>query len=248
MPGLKIFVVDDDADVADALAEVLELNGHEVKVAYGSQQAIETFQKEDFDLAFMDVMMPGKNGVESFIEIKKFKPDVKVVMMTGYSVQNLLDQAVEEGVAGVLHKPVAVDDLLTMLADIQRRKNQEVMVLLADPEEGFSGSLTPLLEERGYHVRLAKTLEEVIAAIRAEQIDALVLDLDFSVISGLELYYELKRQSYVLPTILMSSQPTANSEAEAAIKDSDASGILFKPFDPSVLLHSLNKLTVASKG
>ena len=77
MSNLRIFVVDDDADVADALAEVLELNGHEVKVAYDSQQAIDAFQHEDFDLAFMDVMMPGKNGVESFIEIKKFKPSAE---------------------------------------------------------------------------------------------------------------------------------------------------------------------------
>ena len=245
MSNLRIFVVDDDADVADALAEVLELNGHEVKVAYDSQQAIDAFQKEDFDLAFMDVMMPGKNGVESFIEIKKFKPDVKVVMMTGYSVQNLLDQAIEEGACGVLHKPVAVGDLLTTLEEMAKRKDRQVTVLIADPEDNFSGSLTPTLEERGYAVRLARSVEEIVATIRKETIDTLILDLDLSMMSGLELYYELKKESCVVPTILLSSEQKPNAEAQAFLEDPKNSGILFKPFDPSLLLNSLARLILA---
>ena len=62
---LRIFVVDDHKDIADGLADVLRMKGHEVEVAYNGQQAIRIFREKEFDISFMDVMMPGMNGVES---------------------------------------------------------------------------------------------------------------------------------------------------------------------------------------
>ena len=111
---MRIFIVDDHRDVAEGLADVLRMHGHEVEVAHNGEQAIRIFKEQDFDIAFMDVMMPGMNGVESFLEIRKIKPDAKVVMMTGYSVTQLLDQAIENGAYGVLHKPVSMDEVLEL--------------------------------------------------------------------------------------------------------------------------------------
>ena len=104
--SLRILVVDDDADNANSLGELFELEGHRPLVVYDGGAAIAAYLKEDFDIAFMDVMMPGKNGVESFLEIKKLKPLAKVYMMTGYSVEQLLQQAMAGGAMGVFSKPV----------------------------------------------------------------------------------------------------------------------------------------------
>ncbi|MCP4936069.1 MAG: response regulator, partial [bacterium] len=90
MKRIKILVVDDDRDFAESLVFVLEGRGYEVEVAHTGEAAIRKFQNNDFDIAFMDVKLPGKNGVESYMEIRKFKSDAKVVMMTGYSVEQLL--------------------------------------------------------------------------------------------------------------------------------------------------------------
>ena len=62
--SLRILVVDDDADNANSLGELFELEGHRPLVVYDGEAAIAAYLKEDFDIAFMDVMMPGKNGVE----------------------------------------------------------------------------------------------------------------------------------------------------------------------------------------
>nr|MDJ0610797.1 response regulator [Kiloniellales bacterium] len=91
---LKIFVVDDDRDAAEGLGEVLEMFGHQVTLAFDGESAVQIFKEQDFDVSLMDVMMPGMNGVESFLEIRKIKPDAKVFMMTGFSVQQLLTQAI----------------------------------------------------------------------------------------------------------------------------------------------------------
>ena len=58
------------SDHADSLAELLALDGHDVEATYSGEDAVAAFKRTDFDLAFMDVMMPNMNGVESFLEIK----------------------------------------------------------------------------------------------------------------------------------------------------------------------------------
>jgi DNA-binding response OmpR family regulator len=242
MTALKILVVDDDVDVADSLADILELKGHSVTTVYRSSEAIEVFKRETFDVAFMDVMMPGKNGVESFLEIRRARPDARVVMMTGFSVQHLLDQALEQGAAGVLHKPVAVDDVLAMLADLQPPSETKALVLVADSDADFAEDLQRDVMARGHAARIAKTGHEAISIIRDEPVDLLILELDLPVISGLEVYYEMKRLGRLVPTIILGAGPKDQRDAELCLRDPAVSGILFKPFDPSVLMGSLQGL------
>ena len=118
MTKLRVFIVDDDIDFAESLAEVIAKRGHYVEWAHSGEDAVERFRDADFDIAFMDVKLPGMNGVESFIEIRKLKPDAKVMMMTGYSVEHLLLQAVESGALYVLHKPFDIDEVLDALDNV----------------------------------------------------------------------------------------------------------------------------------
>lgn len=109
---LNILVLDDDADNANSLAEVFAMDDHRVIVAYNGQQAIEAFSLNQVDIGFFDVMMPGKNGVDSFIEIKRSHPDAKVYFMTGYSADDLLKKAIDNGAMGVFGKPVDLPKIL----------------------------------------------------------------------------------------------------------------------------------------
>jgi CheY-like chemotaxis protein len=115
--SLNILVVDDDAANADSLAELFSMDNHRVIVAYDGQQAIEAFSLNKVDVGFFDVMMPVKNGVDSFLEIKSKAPDARIYFMTGYSADDLLKQAVEGGALGVFSKPV---DLVHVLAAVEK--------------------------------------------------------------------------------------------------------------------------------
>ena len=112
---LNILVLDDDADNADSLADLFLMEDHKVIVAYNGQQAIEAFSLNKVDVGFFDVMMPGKNGVESFLEIKAAHPDAKVYFMTGYSADDLLKKAIDHGALGVFGKPVDLPRMLDTL-------------------------------------------------------------------------------------------------------------------------------------
>ncbi|MGI9422019.1 MAG: response regulator, partial [Hyphomicrobiaceae bacterium] len=145
MTCLKILVVDNDRDNADSLAELFELEGHEVATAYNGQDAIDIYKEQDFDVAFMDVMMPGKNGVESFLEIRRIKPDATVYMMTGYSVEQLLQQATDNGALGVLKKPLDIQDVMGALANVL----PEGVVLVANSDQGLGQQLRELIGSTG---------------------------------------------------------------------------------------------------
>ncbi len=109
---LNILVVDDDAANAESLAELFVMEDHRVIVAYDGEQAIEAFSLNKVDVGFFDVMMPKKNGVDSFMQIKRTHPDARVYFMTGYSADDLIDTAVKGGALGVFSKPVDLGRLL----------------------------------------------------------------------------------------------------------------------------------------
>jgi two-component system, NtrC family, response regulator HydG len=116
MRPARVMIVDDDRDLAESLAEMLELQGHTVQVASNGQEAVERHRKAEFDITFMDVRMPIMNGVDSFFEIRKLKPDAKIVMMTGFK-EAIVTRALEAGAAGLLNKPF---DIETMLAIVDK--------------------------------------------------------------------------------------------------------------------------------
>jgi two-component system, NtrC family, response regulator HydG len=118
MRKLQILVVDDDRDFSESLADILELQGYEVQIAYSGEDAVRKLKEYNFDITFMDMNLPGKNGVESFLEIRKFNPNARVVIMTAYSANRLLDEVVENGAWGVIHKPFDIGHVLEMLGKI----------------------------------------------------------------------------------------------------------------------------------
>jgi len=105
----RVLVVDDDCDHAESLADVIEMRGHEARVANSGEEALDMFRNDDFDFVLLDVKLPGINGVETFLEMRKIRPTAQVMLMTGYSVEQLVAQAIEGGALGVLHKAVRRD-------------------------------------------------------------------------------------------------------------------------------------------
>ena len=105
----EIMVVDDDTDLRTALQDILIGKGREVVSAKGGFQAIEMASEGNIDLIFMDIRMPGMDGVVAFLKIKEILPECIVVMMTGNAVESLIEQALSEGAKTCLSKPVSIE-------------------------------------------------------------------------------------------------------------------------------------------
>jgi two-component system response regulator HydG len=235
---LRILVVDDDRDNADSMAELFAMEGHAVTVAYSGEEAISAYQSGNFDLAFMDVMMPGKNGVESFLQIKRLKPGAKVYMMTGYSVEQLLQQAIDNGALGVLSKPVDIDKAM---AAIEAAKPKGI-VLVAEDDPDFGPQVQQLVASSGRSCELVTNGHEALARLSRGGVDVLILDLNMPLINGIEVYSELRKNGRAVPTVIITACRDHYKDALDALSDVVTTGILNKPFDPSVLLEKLQRL------
>ena len=115
----KILVVDDDQSILSIFEYILQEAGYVTETASDGFEAIEKIKNiADIDLLFMDVKMPGMSGIETFKEIQKIKPRLLVVMMTGYSVDELLKEAFELGAYGVIYKPFDMEEVLSIIDKI----------------------------------------------------------------------------------------------------------------------------------
>ena len=230
----RIFVLDDDVDHAESLADVLQMHGYSVALSFTGEDGVARFREEDFDLVLMDVKLPGMNGVETFFEFKKIRPHARVLLMTGYSVEQLVAQAVENGALGVLHKPFGPAELL---AAIERAKPRG-MVLVADDDPDFASSIAPLLEQNGFRVEIARHGKEAFDKATAPGINCLILDLRMPLLSGLDVYLKLRERARVVPTVFVTGYADEEHAALARIRHF-TEGILIKPFDPTELLRAV---------
>ena len=235
---LSILVVDDDMDNAMSLAELFEMEGHRVQVVHSGEAAIEAYRTAQFDIAFMDVMMPGKNGVESFLEIKKLRPHAKIYMMTGYSVDQLLRQAIDRGAMGVFSKPVDIGKVLTVLKDISPRG----IALIAEDDPDFGPMLQTFISATGRNCALVTNGQEALDTVRRGGVSVLILDLKMPLIDGIGVYTTLRKEGRTVPTIIITGNGAAYADTLDALRDVAITGILNKPFDPVDLLSRLDKL------
>ena len=234
----RILVIDDDQDHAESIADILSMRGYSVDAAFSGEAGVKIFRDQDFDMVFMDVKLPGMNGVETFFEFRKIRPDAKVMMMTGYSLEQLIAQAIENGALGVLHKPFAIAELLQVLDQVKPRG----VVLVADDDPEFADSLRPILAQNGYEVVIASTGQEALEKAGGPGVNCLVLDLAMPLLTGMEVYRKLRDSGKAIPTIFVTGYPGEKNAALAGPRPVDG-GILLKPFDPRDLIHAIAAVT-----
>ena len=237
MAPISVFIVDDDKDLAESLSIALEGSGCEVEIAYTGEEAVRIFREKDFDIAFMDVKLPGMNGVESFLEIKKIKPGAKVVMMTGYSVEQLIEQALDHGAWGVLYKPI---DMKILLEHLERIDEQGILVVDDDPD--FAESTRDFLTQHGYRVFVAYNGEEAISCLHSKAIDILVLDLRMPILNGLKTCMQLNKEGITVPTIIVTAYADKEKRAVKVLCSMPFCGLLKKPFDPKDLIDAIKRI------
>ena len=121
-----VLLVDNDDGISVRLEGVIEDVGYLVCGVEDGYQDIELVKQIDFHWVFMDIRMPGLNGVETYLEIKKISPSSKVVMMTGFSNGELVKNALDEGVHSLIHKPFKVSRIIDTLRGVL--KTETVLV------------------------------------------------------------------------------------------------------------------------
>ena len=112
----RVLVVDDEASIRDLLAKTLALAEYDVDVAPDGRAALERMRMYPYDLLIADLKMPGMDGLSVIREAKRYKSDLPVIIITGFSTESSAIEAVNLGVAGYLTKPFRVPQVLAAAA------------------------------------------------------------------------------------------------------------------------------------
>lgn len=116
---MKVLIVDDNILTRDMIKDILQDMSHQVVGEAGNfDEAVKTFRELSPELVLLDLIMPGKTGLEVLEELKLINPAAKVIMVTAVQQDEINKKLFEKGAAAILHKPFSYDELEAVLKQV----------------------------------------------------------------------------------------------------------------------------------
>lgn len=235
----RILLVDDNQDLADNIAEILESEGYSTIVAHDPESALEAASTTSFDVALLDVRLPGMDGVSLFCELQRTHPHATYLLMTAFARDERIAEAEKAGIGAVLAKPIPIEQMLALLPP---PASDLPAVLLVEDDEALANNLRELLSGHGYPVDAAATLAEARDRLAELRPSAVVVDIHLPDGDGTELAKELCRVPGLTVIVMSGYDPERTGEA-VRVACGEGTSFLPKPFDVAHLLRALDGIT-----
>ena len=134
----KVLLVDDEEEFIDLMSQRLETRGLKVVTVASGEDAVSRVVDQSFDVAVVDLAMPGIDGIETLKQIKAERPDIEVIMLTGQATVKSGIEAMKHGACDFLEKPV---DLNVLMEKIWAAKRERMRVLEKRSDEEMKNIL-----------------------------------------------------------------------------------------------------------
>jgi DNA-binding NtrC family response regulator len=122
----SLLIVDDENVVRDSLGKWFEEEGYSVDTANSGREALMKLPRQRWDLALLDIKMPGMDGLELHRKMREVDPDIIVIIMTGYAAVDTAVQALKDGAYDYIMKPFDPDDLAHVVAKaLEHRRTRD---------------------------------------------------------------------------------------------------------------------------
>jgi len=228
----RILVVDDEAPLLMTLVANLELEGFEVMEARSAEEALQLVGQHDFDAVLSDIRMPGMNGVELCRELRRLRAGVPVILMTAFTVDGLVREAVDEGALMVIPKPFPIEHLVRMLHGVMHRP----VILVIDDDVDIAELTAAGLRAVGLQARAVFDGASAIEAFREGDIGVCVVDMVMPGLAGPDVIDRLRAIDPSVVVIAVSGYDVEEQFRRAAPA---ADQIMRKPIDPHDLLQAI---------
>lgn len=231
----NILIVDDNTSLCRTMSFVLGRQGYAVNTAKDGLEAIERVKERAYDMIFMDIKMPLMDGVETYRRIKGIRPEAVVMMMTAYAVEDLVQQALEEGAYGIVYKPLDIEKVVATIEEAAEAK-EGALVMVVDDDPGTCITLRNILIRKGYEVGVANTGEEAIVMAQERVYDIIFIDMKLPTINGLETYLAIRETNPKVVAIMMTAYRQEMSDLVEEALHSSAYTCLYKPLEMAELV------------
>ncbi len=138
MAETKVLLVDDEVEFTETLSERLKSRGLNVDSAKSGEEALKKINEASYDAIFLDLAMPGMDGIETLKSLLEKNPDLQVILLTGHATIDKSVEAVKLGAKDFLEKPVNIDKLLAKIREaetermliVEKRSQDEIQKIL----------------------------------------------------------------------------------------------------------------------
>ena len=174
----KILVVEDDKAIRELIHIFLEKSGFETFTAITAEAALEILKKEEIGIVLTDVQLPGMNGIE-LTKIIKQDYEADVIVMTGYSLEYSIEEAMARGASDLIIKPIRLEDLLLIINVVlknrsEKKENYRKMAELTNLTT--RDDLTGLFNSRQFYRHIAQEVDRSNSYFRS--LSLILMDID----------------------------------------------------------------------
>jgi len=235
----QLLLVDDEVDACQNLSDILTDMGYAVDIAYEGWSALELVRNKTYDVALLDLKMPGMDGVELYKRIKAISPGTVAIVVTAFAGSKIAQAALDAGVAKVIAKPV---DFQKLLRHVEETLDQP-LVMVVDDDVELCDSLWEILRQHHYRVGIAHDVTEADIKLHDHDYQVVLIDMKLPAGSGAEVFRQVRQTHSQARTILMTGFRTETEQQIADVLAEGAEAVAYKPFDVDLLLNTLARLT-----
>ncbi len=139
----KVLIIDDEPEFTEALAERMKNRGMDVSTSTSAIEGLKSVEDKSFDVVVLDLQMPEMDGIETLKALKKKKPELQVILLTGHATVEKGIEAMKLGAMDLLEKPA---DLATLTEKIKKAQAKKIILVEKKAEE----RIKDIMETRGW--------------------------------------------------------------------------------------------------
>jgi two-component system, NtrC family, response regulator HydG len=235
-----ILVVDDDPDICRNLSDILTDLRYQVDTAQSGPSALELVRRRPYDLALLDLKMPGMDGLTLYREIKKERAGTVSLLVTAFDGPTTAEEALVAGAWKVVAKPVNFPKLLQWVGEAL----EQPLVLVVDDDRDLCANLWDLLRDRGFRVCLAHDLQHAAEQLKGSRYQVVLIDMRLPDGDGSAAFRLVRAANLQARTVLITGYRTDMDQLVAQVVAEGADAVHYKPFKIPALIETLEKLAL----
>jgi DNA-binding NtrC family response regulator len=235
----RILVVDDEVDTCRNLADILSDLGYHVEMAHDGLSALELIGQKPFDVALLDLKMPGMDGVTLYREIKKLQAGTVAIIVTAYATSASTEEALSACAWQIVSKPVDFPHLLKFVDEALGQP----LVMVVDDDHDLCSTLWDLLRDRGYRVAVAHDEDQARKQLAAAAFKVVLIDMRLPKGDGTSVFRVVRDTNPQARTVLITGHRSELDSLVQRVINEGADAVCYKPFDVPSLLGTLQRLT-----
>lgn len=235
----RILIVDDEPDTCENLSDILTDLGYRVDTANDGFAALELVKNNAYDIALLDLRMPGMDGLELYRKIRQISAETVAIVVTAYASSDTAKSVLSTGAWRIVPKPVNIGNLLSLVSQAL----DSPLVMVVDDDCDLCENLWELLHEQGYRVCITHDLPEAEKKLQEHRFHVVLIDMKLPTGNGSELLAVLQRVDREARAVLITGFTGEMDQKVQRAIESGANAVCYKPFDVEKLLATVQELS-----